>query len=332
MKVTLKIGAIGFFIIGSIVFAKISYINAIQKPLDPNDDTRHLFKVESRETIKNIASRLYAENLIQSPKLFYWYVRQNNFDSKIQAGQFVLKKNQSIVELTNILTQAESGEIAITIIEGWTIKNIDTKLSELNLIKKGEFITCSQTCKFDTYGFLAETDSLEGYLFPDTYFINKNTFTPETFMQRLLDNFDKKITEMPPPNAPADKYTLNDRVKMASIIEKEAKTDDDRAIVSGILWKRLDNNWTLGADATLLYGKNDLIISIEDLENDSPYNTRKNLGLPKTAIANPGIKSLKAAFQPQPSKFWFYLTKPDTGEMIYAKTNEEHNINKQKYL
>jgi UPF0755 protein len=119
---------------------------------------------------------------------------------------------------------------------------------------------------------------------------------------------------------------------MASIVEKEVNTATDRPIVAGILWKRLDSHWQLGADATLLYLKNDNTINYQDLQENSPYNTRKNQGLPPGPICNPGLKSIEAALNPQSSAYFYYLTDPASGSVVYAATNDEQNANKAKYL
>jgi UPF0755 protein len=119
---------------------------------------------------------------------------------------------------------------------------------------------------------------------------------------------------------------------MASMVEKEVRTAKDLPIVAGILWKRLDSNWFIGADASLLYLKDDRSIDFKDLQQDSPYNLRNHQGLPPGPIDNPGLKSIMAAMYPEESPYYYYLTKPGTGEVVYAITNDEHNANKAKYL
>ena len=170
---------------------------------------------------------------------------------------------------------------------------------------------------------------LEGYIYPDTYFLDPADFKPEDLIYLTLDNFEKKITELPKSQS---KYSFHQIITMASIIENEVRNFSDRKMVSGILWKRLENAWPLGADATLLYITNDRKITSEDLEIDSPYNTRKYAGLPPGPVSNPSIESITAAIFPEQSNYWFYLTTLDTGEVIYAETNEEHNANRKKYL
>ena len=172
---------------------------------------------------------------------------------------------------------------------------------------------------------------LEGFLFPDTYFIDSANFTVESFTRTLLENFDAKWTDEMQAAMEAESRSIREMVIVASMIEKEVRTEKDLSLVSGIIWKRLDNDWMLGIDATLLYTQNDGELSPEDLANDNPYNTRLNTGLPPTAIGNPGLASLQAALVPEISDYWFYLT-DDEGDVHYAVTNEEHEANKAEYL
>ncbi len=120
---------------------------------------------------------------------------------------------------------------------------------------------------------------------------------------------------------------------MASLVEEETRTDDERAIVAGILWKRFDAGTGLGVDATVRYAldKPSSALTVSDLDTNSDYNTRKFRGLPPGAIASPSLESIKAALHPEASEYWYYLHGTD-GQIRYAKTNEEHNENKYKYL
>ena len=122
-------------------------------------------------------------------------------------------------------------------------------------------------------------------------------------------------------------------VIIASLLEREAVSLEDKRIVAGILYNRIDVGMRLDVDATVSYMKGDwrAPITYEDLQRDSPYNTRKNLGLPPGPICNPGLVSLEAAMSPAPSSYLYYLT-GNNGHMYYAKTLEEHNVNKEKFL
>ena len=148
----------------------------------------------------------------------------------------------------------------------------------------------------------------------------------------MLSNFDQKFSQELRDATLANGRSLYETIIVASMIEKEVRTSADIPLVSGIIWKRLDNNWVLGIDATLLYVQSDNILTVEDLAQDTPYNTRTRQGLPPTPISNAGFASLEGAVYPEASDYWYYLTTLDTGEVIYSRTNEEHNQNKAIYL
>ncbi|MFA6528807.1 MAG: endolytic transglycosylase MltG [Candidatus Gracilibacteria bacterium] len=329
LKTVLKLGVVAliFFIL-----VRANAINSINSAVNPEHLTRTVFTVEEGQSASEIGSNLKEAGLIKSAYGFSMYLEKNNLDSQLQAGEFTLQPSMTGIEIVNILTGQSTGEIGFTIPEGWTIKDIDTALAEKGLITAGEFENCTKTCDFSTYTFLPESGSLEGYLFPDTFFLNQTTFDTYSFVKKLLDNFDVKITDQMMTDIEAQGRTLEQEIIVASIIEKEVRTDEDRGLVSGIVWKRLDNGWQLGMCSTINYLTGEAEITAEDLEIDSPYNTRMYTGLPPTAISNPGLKSIEAAIYPETSEYWYFLNATDTGETIYATTNEEQEANKAKHL
>ena len=191
---------------------------------------------------------------------------------------------------------------------------------------------------FDFLKDKPKTISLEGYLFPDTYQIAYGTPIEEA-VRIMLQNFDTKLNqglknEILKPTVPTQqKKTIFEIITMASLIEKEVKTKEDKELISGILWKRLKNKMPLQVDATVSYitGEKTMEVSKEETQIDSPYNTYKYRGLPLGPISNPGIESIEAAIYPKSSQYWYYLSTPD-GETIFSKTLEKHNIAKAKYL
>ena len=179
---------------------------------------------------------------------------------------------------------------------------------------------------------LPETASLEGYLFPDTYEISEGE-SPEDIIKNILVNFEKKITRELKEAIALKNKSVFEIITMASMIEKEVKTINDKKIVSGILWKRLEDGMPLQVDATINYitGKNHKSALLADLKINSPYNTYKYQGLPLGPISNPGIDSILAAIYPTESKYWYYLS-ADSGKTIFSKTLKEHNAAIAKYL
>ena len=290
------------------------------------------FTIEPGNSATLVASRLKDMNLIVSEKTFLRHMQRENLSKEIRQGSFRISPNMSTLDIVEIITTDGVGDLVLTILEGWTINDIDALLTRNNLINKGEFRHCAFTCQFD-YDFLPENlVNLEGFLFPDTYFVDPDQFETRAFMEVLLRNFESKLSEEILANVEKEGRDLYEVINVASMLEKEVRTEKDLPIVSGIIWKRLDNNWTLGIDATILYVQEDNILTVEDLKDPSPYNTRLYAGLPPTPIGNPGIQMIEAASAPVDSEYWFYITTLDTGEVKYGRTNEEHNANIAKYL
>lgn len=318
--------------IGLVLFAlHINAMNSLNKATNPDDTTSVIFEVASGETASEIIINLKMEDLIKSPYAFSKYLSKNNLDQSIQAGKYVLNYSMTGYDIIEVLTNTGAGEIAFTIIEGWTIADIDDALTDSHITVDSEFENCAQNCDFSSYEWLG--DSLEGYLFPDTFFLDPNNFNAEVFIGRLLDNFEEKVlTEENLLAIEESGRTLEEIIIAASIIEKEVWDEEDRGIVSGILWKRLDSDWILGMCSTINYITGESEISYEDIEIDSPYNTRQVKGLPPTAISNPGLNSIEAALNPQETTYWYFLTATETGETIYSVTDNEHEMNKAKWL
>ncbi len=302
----------------------------LNEAVDSTSSEKIVFSIQKGSSAKTIASDLEDQDLVVNDSSFIKTVESEGLDEKLRYGSFVLSPSMTLREVVTVLTTEGTGELALTVPEGWTIEDIDTQLTELGLIEAGAFETCTKTCTFST-DFLSENQSLEGYLFPDTYFIDSETFNVEDLINQMLQNFDKKWSDELQAKLDASGRTLSDVVIVASMVEKEVRTTEDLPLVAGIIWKRLNNDWALGIDATLLYKDEDHSLTTEDLESDNAYNTRKNTGLPPTPICNPGLASLEATLNFEASDYWFYLTDKD-GLVHYATTNEEHEENKATYL
>lgn len=304
--------------------------------MDPEDTSETSFQIKKGTSVKEIAKNLEDEDLIVSARTFYNYTKYNDLDKDIIAGRFLLSKSMTIPQIVNAVSDPSQAEFIITIQEGLRVKDIDQKLVELELIEPTEFITAVKNFDgWEYYDFLAKDTlstldiPLEGYIYPDTYFLDPADFESKNLIYLALDNFENKFKDL---QSEIKNHSYHEILIMASIIENEVFGLKDRKLVSGILWKRLESGWTLGADATLLYITEDRTITQEDLDKESPYNTRKNLGLPPGPISNPSLESITASMYPESSNYWFYLNTPDTGEVIYAHSNEEHNQNKVKHL
>lgn len=284
-----------------------------------------MIDIKKGATLSQVSEGLEEKGLVRSSTFFKIYVWISGDAENIQAGRFEIPAGAGYGGILEHITAQAILPSKITFPEGYTIKQMDALLVEKGFIQKGEFEKCAkETCK---------GKNLEGFLFPDTYFLDYGSFSVESFTDLLLNTFDKKVSQELQDDILKSGRTIQEIIIMASILEKEVRHEEDLEIVSGILWKRLDADWGLDADATLLYDRenNDRDITQKDLQSDSPYNTRKWRGLPPTPIGNPGLKTIMAALHPEKSEYWFYLSKSD-GTMVYARTNEEHNQNKALYL
>jgi UPF0755 protein len=315
------------------------YGRALRAP-DAGNEERVIVRIQKGASTADIAETLEEKGIIRSKAAFVRYAKKSGKAHALQAGSFVLLKSMDVPAVIDALTSGTSQEAPVTVPEGYTAMDIDALLAEKGIIAPGELMACVQSCDFSDVSFLPTAAGLaerggrlEGYLYPDTYFVVLDDFDPEAFLRRMLSTFRQKVVvELEGGIASSDR-TLHEVVTMASLIEKETRTDDERPVVSGILWKRYDAQMGLGVDATVRYilEKPTAALTTADLNANSPYNLRKFRGLPPGPIASPGIASIRAALKPQESDYWYYLHGKD-GQVRYAVTNEEHNLNKYKYL
>lgn len=314
------------------ILAGIYVFEGIYRPIDKNSK-EIIFSIKKGEGTKEISVNLEKERLVRMATLFRIYTIFKGVSDKLQAGEYLLSPSMTIPEITEKFVSGDVIEEQITIIEGWNLKDLTEYLGERGF-NQDEFLELTKKDFSGEYDFLKDKPkdlSLEGYLFPDTYKIREGV-TFEEIINKALKNFNKKLNQELRQGITNQNKKIFEIITMASMIEKEVKTLEDKKIVSGILWKRLENNIPLQIDATISYiTEKKGPISIEDTKIDSPYNTYKYKGLPLGPISNPGLESIIAAIYPESSDYWYYLSTPE-GKTIFSKTLEEHNIAKAKYL
>ena len=296
--------------------------------------------IEKGQGVQKIAELLKTAGFIKSKFGFETLVWFKGASDQLQAGEYKLPTKLSLNQLVDYLAKGigAMAERELKIIEGWTIIDIDEYLFKEGVAKKDEFIQAvgpNYQLPITNYQFFTDKPKkkgLEGYLFPDTYQVYKNA-TVEDIARKMLENFDKKLTAEMRVDIESRGRTVFDIVRMASIIEAEVPHVEDRPIISGLLWKRLEVGMLLQVDSTLNYatGNKSRALSFEELKIDSLYNSYKYPGLPPTPIGNPGLDAIKAAIYPKESPYWFFLSSKD-GKTIFSKTLEEHNAAKAKYL
>jgi len=302
----------------------------IRTPLSRSAEIK-FFKVEKGESAKVIAAHLKNSDLIENQFFFQLYVFLSLRQYALKSGEYKLSQSMSIREIADTIVFGGTNEVLITIPEGFTLKQIEQRLVAAGLVKHNELI--SYTFSDGAPAILSDkpkSASLEGYLFPDTYRFFKDAKLPD-IVSKMVANLDDKLTSDLKTAVKISSYTIYEIITMASLIEKEVKSDADREIVSGILWKRLKAKIPLQVDATLVYITGRKEIFDADKKINSPYNTYFYRGLPKGPISNPGLSAIRAAIFPKSSPYWYYLSAKD-GATIFSKTLEEHNNNRAIYL
>lgn len=284
-------------------------------------DEKIRFVVPLEEKQEEIITRLKKENFIRSEKLFNILAGMMRFPGTIEPGAYLLSRNMTLIDITDTLLNKPYQKWAV-LVPGLRVEQTAEKLSKKfnwNEPKIKEFLA----------------NAREGYMFPDTYLLNVD-YTGKEFAQRLISNFNEKFDAKMQKDLLAQDVRNDTAIKIASLIERESGGDDDKALIAGIIWNRLNKKMNLQIDATVQYALGTPQdwwphVKPNDLKVDSPYNTYLEKGLPPAPIASPSLSSIKAAVYPAETDCLFYLH--DRNKQIHcSKTYEEHKENIEKYL
>jgi len=322
MKKYIALLALLIALIGALFAANFWWQNAAKPVSNQKEDVD--FLISKGSSAGKVGLQLQQEGLIRSATAFRLYVQLTGKSKSIQAGEYSLSANYSLTKMVDILSKGPI-EVWVTIPEGLRREEVAIRFADgLGKKDKGSFVE----------EFLSSSKGKEGYLFPDTYLFPK-TATAQQVVNKMLTIFDNKIEPFAKDISSAA-LSKNEIVTLASIVERESRSDSERPVVAGILLNRIDIGMGLGADATVQYAVGTAenwwpILSKEDLATASPYNTYKFRGLPPAPIANPGISSLRAAIFPETSDYLYYLHDAK-GQIYYATTLAQHNENIRKYL
>ncbi|MBR3383301.1 MAG: endolytic transglycosylase MltG [Clostridia bacterium] len=339
-----------------LMFAVKFAVNKFLRPVDPNDPTPIVVEIPKGSGASAIAKILYEaggegeRGLIVNKALFKVYVDFIGKSSGLKAGTYVLSRNMSISQITDIICSGNPprSTVKFTISEGMTVEAVAKKLVDQGILKdSSRFLElCTDAKSFaDKYWFVknivdegreGRVYMLEGYLFPDTYEVYADA-TEEEVITKMLDRFNEIYTRKYVERAEELELSLDDVVILASMIEKEAKHFDFTK-VSAVFHLRLNMGVPLNSDATLGYilKTNSMEFTQEELDYDSPYNTYKFSGLPAGPISNPGVAAIEAVLFPneqfmEEGYLYFCLMDSNTGALVFAKTAEEHAANVEKY-
>lgn len=306
---------VGVIIITLFLFIFI-YIFFIDQP--KNFKEQSFLLIPEGATLNQVSKKLYDQDYISSP---FWFKSTIKFfygENSIKAGEYFFADSKNVFVIAKRLASGDLGlePKKVTITEGQNIFQM------ANLLSK-------QFLQFDSEHFIKNAP--EGYLFPDTYLFLPNIKSQDVILT-MTQNFNKQIFNIK-NDLEKSGYSLHDVIKMASILEKEARSFEVRQTIAGILWKRLEIGMPLQVDVAFAYvnGKNSFTLTTKDLLINSPYNTYINKGLPPTPIANPGLEAIRAAINPIKTKYLYFLTDND-GIMRYSSDYEGHLKNRRLYL
>lgn len=292
------------------------------KPLMPSSTETFDFTISQGESTRVVADHLFKNEFIRSPVAFFLLSRFGGWADRLQAGDFRLSPSMDLFTITEALTHGSS-DIQVTIPEGWRREEIALSLAKSLNIPESEFLK----------------EAREGYLFPDTYKFPKDAGS--TAVTGIFSaNFQRRVNDQIISKAAEKGLTLDELINIASLVEREAKLEQDRPLIASVIRNRLEIGMKLDIDATVQYAlgyqpqqkswwKKDL--TMEDLSVDSPYNTYHIAGLPPEPISNPGLAVINAVIEAPDTDYLFYIA-DKTGKSHFATTIEEHRQNIATYL
>lgn len=295
---------------------------------DPSD-IMIAIKIKRGETLSQVADKLYSEGVIGHPFWFKIWAKLTRNERKIRSGYYVFDKPTPIRKALRTLMLGRSAEIKITIPEGTTIREIADILHEECDIDKERFLQLTHDGEY-VRKFGINANSLEGYLFPESYLIPYEE-VPEEIIPRMVNQFFCVFTDEFRSRAEELGFTMEEIITLASLVEKEAAVEHEKPIISGIYLKRLKKGLLLQCDATIQYilPKRKPRLTYADLKIPSEYNTYLNKGLPPTPIASPGKSSIVAALWPKKTDYLYFVARGD-GTHTFSKSLDKHNKEKMK--
>lgn len=335
MKVKLKFNIFRFLLLCCLLAAVAGYFyyNTGLKPVSTDSTEAREIEIPKGSSVKKVSELLEKENMIKSSLVFQLYCKANNMSGKLKAGKYSISSSMDVPEIVEVLASGKAliDTMRFTIPEGYNLEQIVEKLNSLGVVSAESIESALDPQGYD-YDFLKQIpereNKLEGYLFPDTYEIYKDT-TAEAIINKLLGRFDEVFTDEFRARAKELNMTIDQVIILASIIEREAKLDEERPRISAVFHNRLKKNMMLQSCATIQYllKEQKEVLTYKDLEIESPYNTYKYAGLPPGPIASPGLKAIEAALYPEDTDYLYFFAKDD-GSHVFSKTYNEH-INAQ---
>lgn len=350
---------LGLLIFG-IVYLTWTTVTDVFQPANANATSSISFVIQSGETGAQIADALQAKGLIRNALAFRIWARIKGLDTQLQAGAYNLSPSMTIDQIIALLLHAQPDAVPVIVLEGWRLEQIanqfahnDPAYPPLTKFNEQDFLKYVMhpnqfpgAANFPILKDIPPGNSMEGFLFPDTYLIPVNA-TAQDVIGIMLNEFTSKVQQNHLDTlAKQNKLSVYQMVILASIVQREALFDNDRPLVASVYWNRIykpnaETVSELDADPTVQYARDSqpgtkkywtpLQAAGRSVLPDSPWNTYTHPGFPPTPICSPGLASLLAAAAPPSTPYYFFLSKAD-GHNVYAKTNAEFLADEQKYL
>ncbi|MGS0763978.1 endolytic transglycosylase MltG [Syntrophomonas curvata] len=316
-------------------FCGSRFVNLQYLPVDANNKTPIDVFIPAASSARQVAAILEEHQLIRSQSAFLSYCRKEKLDVQLKPGHYSFNRSLSLAQIAHSIAEGRVVKIKVTVPEGYTVKEIGAMLMEKGVCTEESW---QEAIKADyPYEFLQDVPAsskyrLEGFLFPDTYYIEENTSSRE-IISMMLENFVNLWNQEFAAQAKAENMNVYDTVILASLIEEEAMHDDERGTISGVIKNRLRDGMYLQLCPTVLYcfDQKKTKLNNADLEVNSPYNTYRNPGLPPGPISSPGRASIAAALNPEKHPYYFYVSKGD-GSHYFSRTYEEHLRAMSRYI
>lgn len=323
----MKKAGIIFLIIIILLAVSLKVVDLIQ-PVNSNNDENILIKIKKGASAQEIVDTLYIHNLIRSRLLFRAYIHLTGAAQKLQAGYYYLDQSMDMIEIVNQLEKGSNAVYKVTLPEGFSADEVIVRLTEKsrNSIEDFEDVLTSKELGYE---FLPKEDPelifrLEGFLYPNTYSIPLGYDAEET-IDLFLNSFKENVVEKIDKDEIYKDYSLYEILTIASLIEEEARFDDEKPIIASVIYNRLEQDMLLQIDATVQYilDEKKQRLLYRDLDIESPYNTYLNKGLPPGPICSPGDKAIRAALNPADTDYLFYFALAN-GEHVFTESYQEH--------
>lgn len=347
---------VGFLAIALVIILAISafsfyrYFNEGLEPLNSKDSKLTQVEVPIGTSTKGIGTILEKNNIIKSGFIFAYYVKKNNL-TEFQGGYYQMSPNMTLSQIATMLQEGGTAEpealadAKLTVVEGYTIENIGDMLEKNTDFSKKDFISLMENEEFfnqmvEKYPELLTSAQqaegvryrLEGYLFPATFNYYKDSKLEDIVEQMISKTNDVMSTRY--EDISAKDMTVQEVMTLASLVEKEGVSTDDRRKIAQVFFNRIDDDMPLQSDISILYALNETkeIVTEKDTQVESPYNLYVNHGYGPGPMCSPGEDAIDAVINPDPNTYLYFLADVKTGEVYFANTYEEHLLLKEKYV